>query len=404
MRILIITQYFPPEIGAAAGRIGSLASYLSERTSVTVLAPVPSYPWGTIQRSCWKQKNPHSNGPKVVYTYKYPHRRNFLLRLYGELQYTLSSMIAAMKLPRHDLVLISSPSFFLGLIGLVLKWIRKVDYVLDVRDLYPASALDAGIIRKGLLYRLLKSMETALYRNALVVSVVLGAWVSNIKDVAKRIVVVPNGVDLIQFDIRKDTSIRELPGDRIKLLESHFVILFVGNLGLFYDFSPFISAARLLSSDEHADIQFIFLGEGTQKQELIEYVQSENITNCRFWDPVPNEIIPTILHQSNIGIVGIHPDAESIKGSIPNKVYEYLAGNLDVIACLHGELPNELVESGKFFNFSNSDVEGIIEKILEIKLMGKKEETRQELLQSMSRSTHFRKLWNEIQKATQADE
>ena len=398
MRILIITQYFPPEIGAAAERMASLTRFLSERAQVAVLAPVPSYPWGTIQRTSQSPGNRFDiNGVKVIRVYKYPHRKYFPLRVLGELQYALLSLVYAWRHPKPDLVIITSPSFFLGFIGLALKRLKKIDYVFDVRDHYPDSVLDAGILRNSPLYYILKRMEQAFYSHARLVSVVHRAWRPEIEAWGKKVVVVPNGVDFQMFRDEQERLPWQISPKKIEILESHFIVLFVGNLGTFYDFTPFLSAARELLLCGCDDVQFIFLGEGQQKTDLIRRSKEGDVHNCHFWDPVPNEVLPAILHRSEIGIVGVHPHASSIRGCIPNKVYEYLAGDLDVIACLQGDLPRHLIESGKFFIFQNSDVEGIVKKILDIKAAGKKSETSKELLEKISRRKHFEHLWDAIQ-------
>ena len=397
MRILIITQYFPPEIGAAAERMASLARFLSERAQVTVLAPVPSYPWGAIRKVRQVPWHRHdASDLEVIRTYKLPHRKNFLLRFLGEIQYTLSSMVKAWQLPEPDLVIISSPSFFLGFIGLLLRRVKKIDYVFDVRDHYPDSVLDAGVLRNGFLYHLLKRLERVFYSHAKLVSVVHDVLQPEIEASGKKVVVVPNGVDFQQFYNRQDPLPQQLSPEKLDLLESHFVVLFLGNLGIFYDFSPFLSAARKISLKGHDDVQFVFLGEGIQKRDLMNRVKNESIPNCHFWDPVPSGMIPAILSQSNVGIVGRHPHMRSTRGCIPNKVYEYLAGDLDVITCLQGDLPRDLLESGKFFVFENLNVNGIVKKILDIKSAGRKSETSRELLEKMSRKNHFEQLWNAI--------
>lgn len=393
--ILFITQYFPPEIGAAAERMVSMARFMAERAQVTVLAPVPSYPWGSTRKYSYSQQHcEDENDLTIIRIYKFPHRKYFLLRLFGEIQYTISSLIKAWRFPDTDLVLISSPSFFLGFIGLILKRIKGIDFIFDVRDRYPDSVLDAGVLRNGFIYRLFKRLEIVFYRHAKIVSIVHGGWQPEIEALCREVVVVPNGIDRQRFRWQKELKLSQ---DRSDFLGKHFVVLFVGNLGMLYDFSPFLAAAKELWLKGNRDVQFIFLGEGQQKANLMHYPKAANIGNCHFWDPVPSELLPAILHQSNIGIVGVNPQAKSIRGCIPNKVYEYLISNLDIIACIQGNLPRALLESGKFFVFENSDVDGIVEKILEVKCSGEKSSTSSELLEKISRENLFEHLWSAIQ-------
>ncbi|UCD37889.1 MAG: glycosyltransferase family 4 protein [Fidelibacterota bacterium] len=398
MRILLITQYFPPELGAAAQRIDSLARFLSKRAQVSVLAPIPSYPWGAIQKSVRSiGGSVETNGVSVFRIYKSPHRRNFLLRLLGELLYAILGLTSAWQLPKPDVVFISSPSFFLGMIGLVLKRLKKIDYVFDVRDYYPDSAVDAGVLREGLLYRLMKRLERAIYTDATLVSVVLETWQSEIESSAKKVVVVPNGIDLDKFRGESSPLTDHLPPDKLTFLENHFIVLYPGNLGKLQDNLTFLKVAGDLVRKGNNHIQFVFLGEGLEKENLMAWVRRENVSNCHFWDPVPSEAVPEIIRRADIGIVGLKRHLRAYSGGVPSKVYEYLAGDLDVIACLEGDLPNDLLESGKFFVFDNTDIDGIVKKILDLKSAGEKSHTSGELLEKMSRAKHFERLWAVIQ-------
>ncbi|GAH47055.1 unnamed protein product, partial [marine sediment metagenome] len=267
MRILIITQYFPPEIGAAAERMASLARFLSERAQVTVLAPVPSYPWGAIQKARQVPWHRHdASDLEVIRTYKLPHRKNFLLRFLGEIQYTLSSLVKAWQLPEPDLVIITSPSFFLGFIGLLLRRVKKIDYVFDVRDHYPDSALDAGVLRNGFLYRLLKRLEQVIYHHAKLVSIVLETWRSELETSARKVVSVPNGVDLERYNSAPVLSADILPPEKLAFLESNFIALYTGNLGRLQDNLTFLRAAKEIATHKNSSIQFVFLGEGLEKE------------------------------------------------------------------------------------------------------------------------------------------
>ena len=400
MKILIITQYYPPEVGAAAERMAGMARFLAERVHVTVLAPIPSYPWGVILRDDYKQWSWHeTDGVTVLRTYKYPIRRTFLLRLMGEIQYTLFTLIRALCLPKPDLVIITSPSFFLGIVGLVLKFIRKVDYVFDVRDHYPDSVRDTGALESHFIYDRLKGLERTFYRQARIVSIAHEVWRQEIEAAARQVVTVPNGVDLERFNSVLDRQVGQLPPDRLDFLESHFIVLYLGNMGELHDIMTFLQVAQRIEEHGATDIQFVFLGAGAQKADLMAWVQRAGVTNCHFWDPIPGYGVPAVIKRSRVGIVGMGPHVKSMMGCVPVKVFEYLAGNLDIIGCLQGDLPAHLTECSQFFNFHNRDVDGMVSRILALWKAGKKSKTPEDLLKIISREKHYQVLWKAIRPA-----
>ncbi len=400
MNILIITQYYPPEVGAAAERMAGMARFLAERVRVTVLAPIPSYPWGVIfkgddERWSWHE----TDGVTVLRTYKYPKRHTFLLRLMGEIQYTLFTLIRALRLPKPDLVVITSPSFFLGFVGLVLKFIRKVDYIFDVRDHYPDSVRDTGALESHFIYRRLKGLERTFYRRARLVSIAHEVWRGEIEAAARQVVTVPNGVDLERFNSIPGRQVGQLPPDRLDFLESHFIVLYLGNMGELHDLLTFLLVAQRIEEHDVTDIQFVFLGAGAQKADLMAWVQQAGVTNCQFWDPIPGYGVPAVIKRSQVGIVGMSPHVKSMMGCVPVKVYEYLAGNLYIIGCLQGDLPAHLTGCSQFFNFHNRDVDGMVSRILALRQAGKRGKTPEDLLKNISRTKHYQVLWQAIQPA-----
>ncbi|UCH11072.1 MAG: glycosyltransferase, partial [Fidelibacterota bacterium] len=259
------------------------------------------------------------------------------------------------------------------------------------------SAIDAGVLGEGFVYRLLKRLERAFYSEALLVSVVLETWRAEVSRSARSIVVVPNGVDLQRFRDLDDLAREVLDPDRLSFLDDHFIVLYPGNLGKMQETMAFLKAAEYIGRVDNGEIQFVFLGEGLEKEELMSWVDQQKLRNCQFWDPVPSGTVPAIIQHSDIGIVGLKSKLRAYDGGVPSKVYEYLAGDLDVVACLQGELPRDLLESNKFFVFDNADIEGIAKKILELRSVGKKTQTSMALLEKMSRTRHFERLWSAMQ-------
>ena len=397
MRVLLLTQFFPPEIGAAAERMGSLARFIADRAELTVLAPVPSYPWSkTIKKKEWPAEDADGRPYRLKRCYKIPKRGNLVIRLLSEIHYAGNCLLHILIARRYDLIIISIPSFFLGFVGPVMRWLRGSEYVLDIRDLYPDSLKDVGILQEGVVYRLLKRAEAGLYRRAKLVSIVNETWQPAIAKHARDVVVVPNGLDLDQLPSRKAIP-PSLTAQQQELLASRFVVVYIGNIGRFYDFDPFLSAAADIGQADVKRILFLFVGEGSQRTELENRIKAQTVKNCAVWDPIPSEFLISFLGLCHIGIVGWRANTRFLENGVPNKVYEYLAADLDVIACIPGTLPGILTASGRVHQFANQDRAGIVAKILKIQERGGKIQTPPDLLETFSRKRHFSQLWSHIE-------
>ncbi len=396
MRVLLLTQFFPPEIGAAAERMSSLARFIADRAELTVLAPVPSYPWSKIiNKKEWAAKDAEGGPYRLKRCYKIPKRGNLFIRLLSEIHYAGNCLLHLLFARHYDLIIISIPSFLLGFVGPIMRLLRGSEYVLDVRDLYPASVKEVGIIHEGVVYRLLKRAEAWLYRRARLVSIVNETWRPAIAKYAREIVVVPNGLDLDQLPSRKATP-PSLSARQRELLAAHFVVVYIGNIGTFYDFDPFLSAATEIGQADAQDILFLFVGEGSQRAELENRIKAQTVENCVVWDPIPTEFLISFLGLCQVGIVGWRANTKFLENGVPNKVYEYLAADLDVIACIPGTLPGILTDSGRVHQFANQDHAGIVAKILEIQQRGGKTRTSLDLLATFSRKRHYTQLWQHI--------
>ncbi len=394
MKLLILTQYFPPEIGAAAERIGSLARFLRSRCELTVIAPVPSYPWEHVIDGYEQRDSSESNrGYELVRCYKIPKSKNLFVRLFSEVAYAANCLRHALRLSRHDMVLVSSPSFFLGVTAVVLKYILKSEFILDIRDLYPASLQHAGLLTNGPVLRALQRMEHKIYRQARLVTVVNHVWMKEVKPHGRNVITIPNGVDLEAF-LRESEAPPAISDDQQQLLADHFAIVFVGNLGMFYDNSLYLKAAKHFSDNAERNYQFIFIGEGSFKLALQRSVERENLPNVHFWDPIPNHQLAAVLKQCSVGIVAL----QFLEDNVPNKIYEYLAADLDVVACLPGEMPYYLIDSGKVFEHNNTDLDSFLNRLRLLAARDRPHPTPADILYKISRERHFKRLWRHITK------
>ena len=163
MHVLIITQYFPPEIGASASRWGDYAKILIKQNhKVTILCESPHYPnssYFTGYKNSWYSIEKKSSSLIIVRSKAYAsNRKTFIKKMTHYFVFMFSAIINFRKIKHYDLLIISSPPLFTGAIGLYIKLFFRSNFWLDIRDLWPDSALELGQLKKGILYKLGKNL------------------------------------------------------------------------------------------------------------------------------------------------------------------------------------------------------------------------------------------------------
>jgi glycosyltransferase involved in cell wall biosynthesis len=338
-RVLFLTQYYPPETGAAQNRLSDLAKRLAARGhSVTVLTAVPSYPRAEIfagYRGRWLFDEVQEN-IRVIHTWCYvTPNRSFVHRLANYLCFAFMAVIVGFsKVGPQDVIVVESPPIFLGLSGVLLCRIRKAALLLNVSDLWPESAVAMGILKSGFLIRLSHAIEEFIYRRS---SAITGQTQGIVESIKARIPHVPvelitNGVDVEAHSVLTAcdrTDIRREFG-----WEEQFVVGYAGLHGLAQDLGTVLDAAERLQSE--SPILFAFFGDGPVKADLIEQVRERNIKNVRFYPSQSHSRIVKILGAFDTAIVPLRR-LDLFKGALPSKLFESMAAGVPVVLAIEGE-------------------------------------------------------------------
>ncbi|MDP2606636.1 MAG: glycosyltransferase family 4 protein [Deltaproteobacteria bacterium] len=356
MKILYVSQYFPPEMGAPAARVSELARHwVKAGHEVTVLTGFPNHPTGIVPTEyrtklrklvCREQKD----GIDVVRTWLFPcPNRKAHERLLNYLSFVLSSCITGIFLRRPDIIIATSPQLFVGLTGRWLGWIKRVPFILEVRDLWPDSITASGMGSEAdVSIRLLRALSSFLYRSCNHLVVVTPAFkqelVAKWHVRAEKISLVENGVETDLFtpdDIRDDVK-RELG------LEGKFVVSYIGTLGLAHGLHAVVKAAAQLQS-AFPDIQFLFVGEGADKDRLVSLVSDLQLNNVRFLPQQPRQKVPSFIRASDVCLV-LLKKASVFETVIPTKMLEFMACGRPVILGVDGQARQviEKAEAGVF--------------------------------------------------------
>ena len=327
MKILYVSQYFPPEMGAPAARAYEFARrWVSFGHDVTVLTTFPNHPTGVIHDGYRGRRflRERPEGIKVVRTFIYAApNRGILRRSLNYLSFMLSATTqGAWATDRPDLIIATSPQFLCAMAGYFLSRLKRRPFVFEVRDLWPDSIVAVGALPEGHWgVRILRRLERFLYRNSDVIVIVSEAFRPEIVlrgGRTEKIHVVTNGADVGLF---------RPPADNEKLkrsfgLEGKFVASFAGTLGMAHGLDTVLQAAARLSSS--TDIVFWLVGEGARKEELKRAAEARGLTNVLFQGQVPRERVPDVLGASDVSLVLLRK-TDLFRTVIPSKMFEAMA-------------------------------------------------------------------------------
>jgi len=337
MRFLFLTQYYPPEIGAAPTRLHSLAEQLHQfGHEVEIVTARPNYPRGRFFDGCGSRLYVRElrNGIVVHRVWIYPALGTGFGRLLNYTSFALMSLFALSRAQKPDFLFVESPPLTNSIPAFVSKLIRGVPYIFNVADLWPDAVLEAGVARNGLVHRLLLTLESWSYRQSSYVNAVtqgIGeALVLDKRVPSGKVLFLPNGVDADRFKPSEPDLLlkRELG------LEGKRIILWAGTLGLSHGLEYVLQAAKILETDP--GIHFLFLGDGSCRTQLQDLKQKLNLGNVTFHGPVSLELLPRYFSIADSSLVSLRrlPSHEAAR---PSKILPALGSGKPLIFVGAGE-------------------------------------------------------------------
>jgi glycosyltransferase involved in cell wall biosynthesis len=346
MKIVVICHYFPPEIGAPSARLYEMSKrWVELGNEVHVVTCFPNHPTGIIpdEYKGLKYKLENMDGIHVHRNYVYATpNKGFIKKTLGHISFMFSSVLFSMKkIDKPDVIITSSPTFFSIFSGYWYSLRKKADFVLEIRDLWPAAMIELGVMKEGFITRVLEKMELFFYRNSKKLIMVTQSFKEN---VVKRginedkVHVITNGVnqDLFYPKEKNQELINKYN------LQDKFVISYVGAHGISQNLSTILEVAKKLS--KYKNIEFVFVGEGAEKDKLKQIVREEELTNVQFIEAQPKEAIPEFYNVSDLCLIPLK-NIELFKTFIPSKMFEIMACGIPIVASLEGEAAQILEES-----------------------------------------------------------
>jgi glycosyltransferase involved in cell wall biosynthesis len=348
MRIVILTQYYPPETGAPQNRLSDLARRFHEAgDDVEVWTAMPNYPVGKVQQA-YRGKfffSEIQDGILVKRSWIYATQsKSILPRLVNYFSFVFSSIIRGFIRPKKaDFIICESPPLFLGISALLICKIKRARLVFNVSDLWPESAEKLGIVTNKFMLGVSEKLELSLYKYAFAVSCQTQGIVENIKKRSsqKNLYWLPNGVDPEWFNPEKYSDQWRYENGFKK---EDLLLLYAGILGHAQGLEVIIKAASRLNHLPH--IHWILVGDGPVKEELTQLSSKLNTHNVHFMGNQPRHFMPMIVKACDATVVPLKK-LPLFEGAIPSKIFENLAMEVPVVLGVEGEARELFIRQGQ---------------------------------------------------------
>jgi glycosyltransferase involved in cell wall biosynthesis len=258
--------------------------------------------------------------------------RSFFWRTIGFFSFMLSSFFMGLAQPKIDLVWGTSPPLPQVFTAWLIARMKRAKFLFEIRDLWPAFAIQLGILKNPILIRLALLLENFLYRRADRLVVNSPGFFGHLESRGakkEKIVLIRNGVDPAMFDpAAKGAAFRARHG-----LGKKFIALYAGAHGISNDLPVLLEAAELLRKDPR--VCFLLVGDGKEKPHLVLQAGERNLENVLFLPPVAKHDMPEVLAASDCGIAILKP-IPLYGTTFPNKVFDYMAAGRPVVLAIDG--------------------------------------------------------------------
>lgn len=367
MNVLLLSRYFPPEIGTAANLFFELAKGLTENGhAVTVIT---GFPWYNLEdvpkkyrgRAHMKEEMDGVNVVRIKIPVIGPTKFKLVV---GHLTAPLTSLLGGMLAREPDVIYIYSPPLFMGITGWLLRVLRGVPFVMGVQDLHPQCYIDQGILKNTFLIYTLETIERFCYKKASLITVHSEGNKRHIVDVKgiddRKVKALPNWIDTNEMKPLP----RENEFSRKYGLNGKFIVGYAGTLGMSQGLMSVVEAANILR--EREDIEFFIVGDGIEKQRMIKRAKELNLTNIRFLGMQPKSVYPQVVASSDVQLVTLNKHVKT--PVVPSKILSIMAAGRPVLASLplDGDAPKLIQEANCGICVGPEDPKALADAILKL--------------------------------------
>ncbi|NBB21490.1 glycosyltransferase [Runella sp. CRIBMP] len=351
MKILLIHQYFLEDNDGGGSRWNEMSRFWqSEGHQVTVLAGMVHYMGHRPAKYHRKYFLPETNqdGVQVIRCHvSESYNKSFFGRLWAYFSFTFSSIWGGIWYAKgnYDVIVVTSPPLFVGITAYVLSVLKRTPFVFEIRDLWPESAIDTGVLTSGILIKFAYWFEKFVYRKAKLINVLTPAFREKLlakKGVpSSKIIFIPNAADfslsdelLTSFDVAQFRKEHDLTG--------RFVVTYVGAHGVANHLVQVLDTAELLKD---TNVLFLLIGDGMMKKDLIAEAQRRQLSNVRFINSVPKKEVFNYILASDAG-ASVLKKVDTFKTVYSNKTFDYMACKKPILMAIDG-VSRQLVEEAQ---------------------------------------------------------
>jgi glycosyltransferase involved in cell wall biosynthesis len=360
MHILYIHQHFATPQGSTGTRSYEFARrWIKAGHKVTLITGY--YDVGGLELGKGLIQKQSIEGINVVVVgTKYSNKQSYIRRIISFLAFCFFSIYAGLRVKNIDVVYATSTPLTVGIPAIVIKWLRRKKFVFEVRDQWPESVIEVGILKNKYLIKFFLFFEELVYRNSAAIVTLSDEMAKDIREIIKGwkpVYVVPNSSDLNLF--RADIDASEIR--KKNSWDDKLVFLHTGAMGKINDLSFVVRAAAKLK--ERDDIRFVLIGDGNQKPFLEGEIKRLELSNITLLPPVPKRQLAAILAACDIVmvIIGKFPIIE--KHASLNKFYDGLSASKPLLLNYSG-WQRELIEKHEVgFGCRLCDVDEFVEKV-----------------------------------------
>ncbi|MFN5418540.1 MAG: glycosyltransferase family 4 protein [Flavobacteriia bacterium] len=337
MKILFLTDNFPPEVNAPANRtFEHCQEWVKDGADVTVITCAPNFPKGKIYPG-YKNKfysKEEIEGIKVIRVWTYiTANEGFVKRILDYLSFAFMSFCFCL-FRKTDLIVATSPQFFTAVSGWMLGFFKRKKWVMEVRDLWPESIVAVGAMKNKTMLRFFEALEKRLYKSAYKIVVVTDSFKEKITEKgidANKISVFKNGVLLDNyFPAPKNTDLLQKHN-----INDKFIFAYIGTHGMAHALDFILDSVKEIK-DTYTEIVFIFMGDGAKKNDLKIKAKNNNLTNVLFLDSVSKKEVIDYLNLMDVALVNLKK-SDTFKTVIPSKIFEAAAVQKPILLGLEGE-------------------------------------------------------------------
>jgi glycosyltransferase involved in cell wall biosynthesis len=348
MNILLLHQYFLEDDDPGGSRFNEMTKQWADQGhEINVIAGTMHYNGNKMRdeyRGKWVTRKQQG---KITVWRSYvseSYNAGFGGRLWGYFSFVFSSLWAGFfKVKgKQDLILVTSPPLFVGITAYLIAKFRRIPIVFEIRDLWPETAIDTGVITNKAVIKLAYWFEAFIYKNARLINVLTPAFRQTLiekKGVpAEKVIFIPNAAD---FSL-SDKLLDELDVEAFRKAhhwQDRFVITYVGAHGVANHLEQILDTADLLRD---TNVLFVLIGSGMQKAKLQEKAASMRLDNVQFLDPVAKAEVFKYILASDMG-TSVLKRVDTFKTVYSNKTFDYMACKKPILMAIDG-VSRELVE------------------------------------------------------------